>query len=191
MVNSKNEFLLPKDLEGPGISSYQGIWADSEETIFELENYYNLDSFASLNEMSKDSDSINQILKRYTKMLQITVFGYNFHFGVNEGFYINEDSFVLKFEDGEERQLSYGGGTQTGRSMCAILYLNDDYDGGEIEFVNFNLKIKPKRGTLLLFPSNFLYSYKENKVTNGTKYSIVNFIHDRPIDEISKQVLEQ
>jgi hypothetical protein len=190
MSKSNGEFLWPQELQAGGISIYKGIWADPESTIKELEESSEIEYFMSLDDSSKDSKKIENILDRYKKVIQITLFGYNVRFSVDEPFEINEESFVLKLNDGEERQLSYGGGTSTGRSMCAILYLNDDYEGGEIEFINFDLKLKPEKGTLFLFPSNFLYSYKENEVKNGTKYSINTFIHDRPLDDLSKKVLE-
>jgi predicted 2-oxoglutarate/Fe(II)-dependent dioxygenase YbiX len=62
-----------------------------------------------------------------------------------------------------------------------LLYLNDDYSGGELEFRNFQLKISPKKGMLLLFPSNFAYAHIAHPVTSGTKYAFVTWLHDRPI----------
>ena len=66
-----------------------------------------------------------------------------------------------------------------GRSVSAICYLNDDYEGGELEFVNFKLKIKPQAGMMILFPSNFAYMHIAHPVTSGTKYAMVTWIRDR------------
>jgi predicted 2-oxoglutarate/Fe(II)-dependent dioxygenase YbiX len=88
---------------------------------------------------------------------------------------------LLKYRTGQEYKPHYDGGTGMGRAISAICYLNDDYEGGHIEFPNFNVKIKPEKGMLLLFPSNFAYRHTALPVTNGTKYALVTWIHDQPI----------
>lgn len=60
--------------------------------------------------------------------------------------------------------------------VSLVGYLNDDYDGGELYFDKFNLKIKPKAGDLYVFPSAFIYSHAALPVYNGTKYSIVTML---------------
>lgn len=60
--------------------------------------------------------------------------------------------------------------------LSSVGYINDDYDGGELYFDKFNLKIKPKAGDLYLFPSSFIYSHAAMPVTSGTKYSIVTML---------------
>jgi hypothetical protein len=44
------------------------------------------------------------------------------------------------------------------------LYLNDDFDGGELEFKNLPIKIKPKAGMLAVIPGGDEYSHRVNKV---------------------------
>ena len=93
----------------------------------------------------------------------------------------HEDYQMLKYSTGQEYKAHADGGTDIGRSVSAICYLNNDYDGGEIEFVNFGIKIKPEPGMLILFPSNYPYAHIAHPVTNGTKYAIVTWIKDRII----------
>lgn len=88
---------------------------------------------------------------------------------------------ILRYRGGQEYKAHSDGGSNTARCISAICYLNDNYDGGEIEFVNFNIKIKPKPGMLILFPSNYAYRHIAHPVTNGTKYAIVTWIKDRPL----------
>lgn len=88
---------------------------------------------------------------------------------------------MLKYTGGQEYKAHSDGDTFSGRSVSAIVYLNDNYEGGEIEFVNFNIKIKPKSGMLLLFPSNYPYTHIAHPVISGTKYALVTWIHDRPL----------
>jgi hypothetical protein len=36
------------------------------------------------------------------------------------------------------------------------LYLNDDFEGGELEFLDIPVKIKPKAGMLMLLPKRMI-----------------------------------
>lgn len=54
--------------------------------------------------------------------------------------------------------------------LSIVLYLNDDYDGGELYFKNQNIKIKPEAGSLVAFPSIDPYFHESLPVTSGTKY---------------------
>jgi predicted 2-oxoglutarate/Fe(II)-dependent dioxygenase YbiX len=54
-----------------------------------------------------------------------------------------------------------------------IIYLNDDYEGGEIYFPEFDFEYKPKRGDAILFPcdkNEFRHGVKE--VTKGKRMTI-------------------
>jgi|SanBayMetagenome_1026888.scaffolds.fasta_scaffold06047_5 hypothetical protein len=61
------------------------------------------------------------------------------------------------------------------RDISSTLYYNEDYKGGEIFFVNQDLKIKPTAGSLLLFPSNEKYIHEVLPVISGIRYSSTNF----------------
>ncbi len=58
-------------------------------------------------------------------------------------------------------------------TVSAVVYLNDDYDGGELDFIRHNLSIKPKAGDIAIFPSNFVYEHESKSITEGVKYSVV------------------
>lgn len=55
--------------------------------------------------------------------------------------------------------------------FAALYYLNDDYDGGEIHFMDYNLKIKPKANSLITFPSNSDYWHEVLENTGKERYS--------------------
>ena len=58
-------------------------------------------------------------------------------------------------------------------TISAVIYLNDDYEGGEIEFTRHGLVVKPEAGDIIVFPSNFVYEHSSLEVISGTKYSVV------------------
>jgi len=69
------------------------------------------------------------------------------------------------------------------RVLSVLLYLNDDYEGGEIEFTHSKIKFKPKSGSVLFFPSNFLYVHEVYPVTKGPRYALPNWYHNIPFNE--------
>ena len=53
--------------------------------------------------------------------------------------------------------------------------LNEDFEGGE--FVLWDDYVVPlKTGTVIIFPSNFLYPHKVNKITKGIRHSFVSWV---------------
>lgn len=64
------------------------------------------------------------------------------------------------------------------RILSTVSYLNDDYEGGEIEFQNSNVKIKPPAGSIIFFPSNFLYVHEVYPITRGSRYSLPHWYHN-------------
>jgi hypothetical protein len=119
--------------------------------------------------------NVNNIF--YTALLA-TSNSYVKKFGINEPLF-HENYQLLKYRGGEEYKAHYDGGTNIGRSISSLCYLNDDYEGGELEFVNFGIKIKPESGMMILFPSNYAYKHVAHPVTSGTKYALVTWIKDR------------
>jgi 2OG-Fe(II) oxygenase superfamily len=57
-----------------------------------------------------------------------------------------------------------------------VVYLNDDYEGGELYFVNpdIDLKIKPKAGSIVMFPANLPYLHQSCEITKGRKMLITH-----------------
>ena len=48
-------------------------------------------------------------------------------------------------------------------NITSLSYLTDDYLGGELDFPEFNLTLKPKAGDMLLFPSRYRHRILELK----------------------------
>ena len=56
-----------------------------------------------------------------------------------------------------------------------IIYLNDDFEGGEIYYPNKGLSYKPCRNSLVLHPATEPYKHGVNEVTSGMRYYITMF----------------
>jgi hypothetical protein len=63
---------------------------------------------------------------------------------------------------------------------ASVAYLNDDYVGGEVFFSEFNLRLKPKPGELLIFPTSEQWSHGVDFVLEGpVRYVLPIFVgHD-------------
>lgn len=61
------------------------------------------------------------------------------------------------------------------RDVSVLLYLNEEYGGGEIAFPNFNFEVKPKTGMLLGFLSDHRYLHAARPTTSGLRYVIVSW----------------
>ena len=71
--------------------------------------------------------------------------------------------------------------TDSNRKIVWMFYLNDDFDGGETEFLYYKKRVKPERGTLILWPAGLTHCHKGNLVLKGTKYIVTgwyNIAHD-------------
>jgi len=61
------------------------------------------------------------------------------------------------------------------RVLSGLLYLNDDFEGGEIDFRRQNYRIKPTAGTIIFFPSSWTHPHTAMPVTRGIRYNIVSW----------------
>lgn len=62
------------------------------------------------------------------------------------------------------------------RALAYIMYLNDVEDGGETEFLYYSKRIKPKKGTLIIFPSAFSHTHRGNPPLTNTKYIATGWV---------------
>tara|TARA_R110002012_G_scaffold316842_1_gene532387 strand:+ start:446 stop:1084 length:639 start_codon:yes stop_codon:yes gene_type:complete len=60
------------------------------------------------------------------------------------------------------------------RQLVCMYYLNTVSEGGETEFYHQDLKIKPQKGALVVFPAFFTHLHKGNTPLSNDKY-ILNF----------------
>jgi 2OG-Fe(II) oxygenase superfamily len=58
-------------------------------------------------------------------------------------------------------------------SWTCVLYLNEDYVGGHLDFPPLGVTIKPKAGLAVLFPGGALYPHRSTPIVTGTKIALV------------------
>ena len=57
-------------------------------------------------------------------------------------------------------------------NITALIYPNDDYTGGHIQFPDYDLDIKPEAGDLVMFPANNYYNHIVTEVEEGIRYTM-------------------
>jgi len=72
-------------------------------------------------------------------------------------------------EDDEEARLT----------ASIVLYLNDNYTGGDLSFPEQGIKIKPEAGSLVIFPSVKPYFHASTPLISGNKYMCPAFMFRR------------
>jgi hypothetical protein len=84
---------------------------------------------------------------------------------------------LQRMQDGVELKPHTDQHTDPSIQAATILYLNDDYSNGELFFVNKNLELKPKPGSLLVFPGTEEFEHGVRKVGSGPiRYVLVGFV---------------
>ena len=61
------------------------------------------------------------------------------------------------------------------RDYSLLLYLNDGYKGGSLQFPNFKWAIQPKRGMLISFPSDHRYLHGAAPLISGTRIAVASW----------------
>lgn len=82
---------------------------------------------------------------------------------------------LLRYETGQFYKQHTDSFLQQQRSISCSLSLNDNYSGGEFAFFDREIIIKAKKGSVIVFPSNFMYPHEIMPVTEGTRYSVITW----------------
>lgn len=131
-------------------------------------------NYASLGGI-KNEENI-QLWETYDEIynrLKFCIDDYCRYWGINVTYY--EVFNFVKYEgEGKEFKIHADDGPMYKAAVSAVIYLNDDYEGGEIAFPRMdNLVIKPSFGDIAIFPSNYIYEHASLPIKSGTKYCVV------------------
>jgi hypothetical protein len=116
------------------------------------------------------TESFNNILNEQVEPLVIEYAKQNGIFELkNEGYHIVRYTKGQFFAEHTDATSEYP------RRVSAIVYLNDDYEGGTITFTKINASFKPEENTIMIFPSSKDFAHSADPVISGTKYAIIGF----------------
>lgn len=61
------------------------------------------------------------------------------------------------------------------RDISSIIYLSEDFTGGEIEFPDLGIRIEPTAGSAIYFPGTEQFMHQVNPVRSGTRLTCTGF----------------
>jgi predicted 2-oxoglutarate/Fe(II)-dependent dioxygenase YbiX len=88
----------------------------------------------------------------------------------------NDMDHLYRFQEGDSMKVHHDVGMDPTVKFGAVLYLNDDFDGGEIYYPKMNIEVKPTNLSLIVHPANAIYSHGVKEVTRGIRYSLTTFL---------------
>jgi len=118
---------------------------------------------------------LNTVISEYKmKFIQDRPFLYIVH---PTGTYIDPHTDILDIDEPDYENDTYESQIEKypylwSGHLSVLGYLNDDYEGGELYFPQFNHVIRPKKNMLILFPGSTHYVHGVSEVTSGTRYTI-------------------
>ncbi len=105
--------------------------------------------------------------------LKYCIDDYAKYWGINVVYY--EAFNFVKYEGaGTHFNIHADHGPAYNCTVSAVIYINDDYVGGDLKFPRLdNLIYKPSVGDIAVFPSNYIYEHASLPMESGTKYCVV------------------
>lgn len=167
-----------------------------DQKIDQSEADYLIDLFKSSNDYTIDqgreilcnpiSDEISDFIRKYGKI----ALQHHLESGdINEIPYV-ADFLIIKNGVGSFCAPHRDEVSMRGKySFTMMLYLNDDFNGGILEFPEINKAYKPKALTFLSFDSMLLHQV--TMITSGSRYAVsIGFIYDKDVNRYPIERIE-
>lgn len=127
-------------------------------------------------EMDKHQSFLNETIRRALQEVATRKYGafdyfetpYLLRYKVGGKYGVHADSEIYD----SEKSLFY---RVSDRDLSLLIYLNDDFDGGELAFDRLSYRYHPTAGDVVMFPSSSLYLHQAESITRGKKYALVSW----------------
>lgn len=96
-------------------------------------------------------------------------------FNIDSNAETSKNYSILKYENNEQYIYHLDDSSAIPRKVSAVGYLNDDFSGGELDFDKLPFRYFPVAGDIVIFPSIEPYSHASLPISDGVKYSVVNW----------------
>ena len=86
---------------------------------------------------------------------------------------------IQKTEPGEGYHIWHAESTNrqdSNRLLTWTVYLNDEFEAGETEFLYQHYRYKPQKGDVIIFPTAYTHTHRGNPPIGGNKYIITGWV---------------
>lgn len=140
-------------------------WQPSEHEVYDDGVQRRFESAITFSKDTVEGQSVLQDMTKYMSLF-FDVLNVTGRFNMDMDKW---DGYISKYLVGGFASLhSDEGYTEDNGVYTVIMYLNGDYDGGEVVFTDYDVEVKPVAGDVLIFPSYYMHYSKP--VEAGLKY---------------------
>ena len=73
------------------------------------------------------------------------------------------------------------------RDISVLIYTNDEFEGGNLYFHNFDIRIKPSRGMLVAFPSDHRYMHAAETLISGSRFVVTCWSSIKGVSKVNPE----
>lgn len=153
------------------LSEYDAIFPWKKWTASDDENYiFGYQKQTNAAKLHTSSDSVKHIYE--TLMSALTEAGQHYCSSLSLGYFPPSPLSISKYIVGGAMgpHVDEYPGQVKSPVMSGVIYLNDDCTGGELDFPDQGVRIKPEAGSIVIFPSVKPYYHQSLEVIDGVKY---------------------
>jgi hypothetical protein len=149
---------------------------------------YKLQAAEDVDFISKMRDAIHDCVRIYARIFPV----------VAECIRWGTHGYVIRYENGQsigphsDCNIAYEDDRVTPINTFPMqnvltcgLFLNDDFSGGDLHFRPWAITVKPKPGTIIIYPSSYLGCHEVSPVTDGQRHAYLMWYGHGPIGGIS------
>ena len=193
--------ILPPELCSHMINTYERLWREQEEQIKKLSlchDEYGEKLCGACNCQRLDimqhrefKESFNQVIRRF----EYVISQYKKDTIIDDCQWPERyryENFGLKryLCDGEQQHDTHIDASDVDsakRFVALVCYLNDDFDGGETFFPQYNYETTVSTGSVLVFPVSWSYLHRGKPPTGGySKYILNSFLQYEQRQEMNR-----
>lgn len=127
---------------------------------------FGLTKSIDIDKYKTSSEEIKYIYGNIISAIQIASRDYSNSISTNLG--IQSPLSISKYYEGQF--MGPHTDEKTGAHISGVLYLNDEYSGGELGFPNQEFFIKPRAGSMIIFPSTDPYVHDPQPAYGAERY---------------------
>jgi hypothetical protein len=113
-----------------------------------------------------DENILNVIQNTAHKVYDFVINNYEYSFEP----FIDEKTHIAKFVEGAGMHEHFD--SSRPKDIATLVYLNNEYEGGDIYFPEYNMSFKPNPGDLLCFPDNPNFIHGVKQISKGVRFTL-------------------